>query len=171
MTAIDDPGEYMNGKNYLRIIIYFVLLLLCFSIQNTAGLMPRFFGTLPLLTAAFAYAVSVYDGRASLSAAVVAGILTEVTLGTVIGPCTIVMIAISLVAVWLSDRFDTSVPFVILFGAPYSFIICAATFLSGSVQTGITLSFGELMLLALCRGAYTWLWCTVFCLFFKKTDR
>ena len=161
----------MNGKNYLRIIIYSILLLLCFSIQNTAGIMPRFFGTTPLLTAALAYAIAVYDGTTTaVMSAVAAGIITEVTLGSVLGPCTIVFAVASLMTNRLSHRFDVSVPFALLCGALYSLMVCAAVLLSGAVQNGIALSGGEFISLTSCRGAYTWLWCVIICLFFKKSD-
>ena len=162
----------MSGKDYLRLLLYFVLLLLCFSIQNTAGLLPEFFGAAPLLTAAFAYAAAVYDNiYISAATAAAAGVLTEVTLGGVIGPCTILLVLAGVLAGAVSRRLDSSALFAVLGGGLYSFVICAGVYFSGAVQSGVVPGLPELLSAAALRGAYTWIWCIIICLFFKDQNK
>ncbi|MCR5636906.1 MAG: rod shape-determining protein MreD [Clostridiales bacterium] len=159
----------MNGKKYLRLFLYIIADLLCFSLQNTHGMLFGIIGMTPLLTCALAYGVAVYDNvNFALITAAVSGVLSEITLGSVIGPYAILLTAMCFLINRSSNYFDSGALFAVITAVGYSVLACLGVLICFSVQNGINISFEQFVNHGLLRGLYTWLFCVIACMIMKK---
>ncbi len=159
----------MNGKKYLRLLLYIIADLLCFSLQNTHGMLFGIFGMTPLLASALAYGVAVYDNiNFALIIAAVSGVLSEITLGSVIGPYAIFLTAMCFLVNRSSNYFYSGALFAVLAAVGYSVLACLGVLVCFSAQNNISISFEHILKHGLLRGLYTWLFCVTACMLMKK---
>ena len=123
----------------------------------------------PLLTSALAYGVAVYDNvNFALITAAVSGVLSEITLGSVIGPYAILLTVMCFLVNRLSNYFDSGVLFAVLAAVGYSVLACLGMLVCFSVQSNTSIGFEHFVKYGLLKGLYTWLFCVISCMFMKK---
>ena len=155
----------MNERKTIRIIIYSIELLICFSLQGISGLIPDIMGCTPLLTVACVSSLMLFESSdIAIIFGMICGIFIDISISDVVGPYGMIMSVIAFIFSYLSNEIFMKRS---LFCILANLLICMMSVFS--FNAGCILYLGteydslNFIVTSLIKGGYTFLFALLFC--------
>ncbi len=155
----------MNERKTIRIIIYSIELIICFSLQGIAGLIPDIMGCTPLLTVACVSPLILFESSdIAIIFGMICGIFIDISISNVVGPYGILMSVMAFIFSYLSNEIFIKRT---LFCIIASFLLCLMSLFAFNAGCMIYLDTEydliSFIVTSLIEGGYTFLFGLLFC--------
>ncbi|MDD5923268.1 MAG: rod shape-determining protein MreD [Clostridia bacterium] len=155
----------MNERKTIRIIIYSIELLICFSLQGIVGLIPDIMGCTPLLTVACVSSLVLFESSdIAIIFSMICGIFIDISISDIVGPYGIIMSIIAFIFSYVSNEIFMKRS---LFCVIASLLICLISVFAYNagcmLYLGVEYDSLNFVMTSLIKSGYTFLFALLFC--------